>query len=71
LISTVTGVLNTVSGFAGKFGGLPTGTYILQVSTNLVNWTSVSTNFVTSGSLPFTDVSAASRPAGYYRVVTP
>ncbi len=46
-------------------------TYILQTSTDLVNWTPVSTNASVSTPLTLVDPGAAGAPDRFYRVVTP
>lgn len=57
------------NGFTLHFSGLAPSTYIVQVSTNLLNWTPVSTNFTLSGDVGLTDSAATNRSIGYYRVV--
>jgi hypothetical protein len=50
----------------------PTGQiYILQSSTNLVNWTSVNTNVPASAPFTLIDPQAASARYRFYRIVTP
>jgi mono/diheme cytochrome c family protein len=50
----------------------PTGqTYILQYSTNLLNWTSISTNMPTSTPFNLVDPEADTAPERFYRVVSP
>jgi uncharacterized repeat protein (TIGR03806 family) len=50
----------------------PTGlTYVLQTSTDLLNWTPVSTNVPTSAPFMLIDPGAGTAPYRYYRVVTP
>jgi hypothetical protein len=50
----------------------PTGqTYILQYSTNLVTWTSLSTNVETAAPFILTDPQADTSAERFYRVVTP
>jgi hypothetical protein len=57
--------------FQVQYWAPPGQTYILQTSTDLLNWTAVSTNL--PGDSPFTlvDPGAAGAPYRYYRVVTP
>jgi len=43
--------------------------FVLQTSTDLVNWTCVETNQVIQGSVDFADPSAPGSPSGYYQVV--
>ena len=57
----------------GQFGfttcGLPGQTLVIQASTNLVNWDSISTNVVVSGCVDFLDTQAPQIPNRYYRVL--
>ncbi len=57
----------------GQFGfttcGLPGQTLVIQASTNLVNWDSISTNVVVSGCIDFLDTQAPQIPNRYYRVL--
>jgi uncharacterized repeat protein (TIGR03806 family) len=57
--------------FEAQFWATPGQTYILQASTDLVHWTSISTN--TPSTAPFTwiDPGAADEPTRFYRVVLP
>ncbi len=51
--------------------GTPGQTYVLQVSTDLVHWTAISTNVVgTNGALSFTDTDAKNHPVRFYRGAT-
>jgi uncharacterized repeat protein (TIGR03806 family) len=61
----------TNGAFQMQFWGPAGATYILETSSDLVNWTAVSTNVPTSA--PFTLVDPAANTAAYryYRVVTP
>ena len=57
-----------------KFQGIaPIGrTFVVEISTNLVSWTPVATNFVpTGGIISFTDIGAASHAAQFYRLSLP
>jgi len=64
-------ILNAVSyvngQFSLQFGGSDTQTYVVETSTNLINWTPVSTNSPSGGRFIFTDTNATD-PARYYRV---
>jgi peptidoglycan/xylan/chitin deacetylase (PgdA/CDA1 family) len=52
--------------------GVPDRLYLIQASTNLVNWTTVSTNMAdANGAFSFTDTDAPVYPARYYRFVAP
>ncbi len=57
----------------GQFGfttcGLPGQTLVIQASTNLVNWDSISTNVVVSGCVDLLDTQAPQIPNRYYRVL--
>ncbi len=75
LTSTVSKVLNIVStgtgmtarGFNLQLSG-PTGSnYVIQASTDLKNWTSISTNAAPAGSVSYTDTAAIYFPSRYYR----
>jgi hypothetical protein len=46
-------------------------TYVLQTSTDLLNWTPLSTNTPTSTPFTLQDPGADGASARYYRVVTP
>jgi len=51
-----------LSGIAGK-------SYVLQVSTNLTDWTPLSTNTPSSDLFNLTDLNAANFPSRFYRVI--
>ncbi len=57
----------------GQFGfttcGLPGQALVIQASTNLVNWDSISTNSSPGGCIDFIDTQAPLIPNRYYRVV--
>ena len=53
-----------------RFPGTNGANYCLQISSDLVNWTSVCTNTVVKGSIQFTDPETGSYNGRYYRVVT-
>ncbi len=57
----------------GQFGFTTCGqngqTLVVQASTNLVNWDSISTNVVVSGCIDFLDTQAPQIPNRYYRVL--
>jgi len=57
----------TTNGFKIQLSG-PTGSnVVVQASTDLKNWTSISTNLVSGGSASYTDTSATNRVFRYYR----
>jgi fibronectin type 3 domain-containing protein len=64
-------ILNAVSyvngQFSLQFAGSDTQTYVVETSTNLINWIPVSTNLPSGGLFMFTDTNATD-PARYYRV---
>ncbi len=54
--------------FAGEFGRQ----YVIELSSNLANWTALATNTVDSlGNIQFTDTTVARSGARFYRVVAP
>lgn len=58
---------------SGQFGlnlaGQPGLTYVIQVSTNLVDWTPIYTNTTLNGVVSFTDTNAANANLKFYRAV--
>jgi len=74
-VSTVTNVLNIVSagtgmvanGFNLHLSGPAGSNYVIQASTDLKNWTSISTNAAPTGSVSYTDPTATNFPCRYYR----
>ncbi len=55
--------------FHVQFSGEDNGVYAVQVSTDLVTWTSVSTNLPTNGVLEYAETPAPGTPRRYYRSV--
>jgi hypothetical protein len=55
--------------FRLQFVGAPGSNYVLQASTNFVNWTALVTNPATTNILNFIDVNASAYPARFYRVL--
>ena len=51
------------------FSGVPNNSYVLQASTNLVDWTSLSTNTATTNPFNFVDPGATNFPYRFYRVL--
>ena len=45
--------------------------YILEISTNLTNWTTLTTFTATNAAMPFTDTTATNAPQRFYRARTP
>ncbi|HEY5232614.1 MAG TPA: FN3 associated domain-containing protein, partial [Verrucomicrobiae bacterium] len=54
--------------FQMQFLGSPGSNYVLQVSTNLMNWTPMVTNMATTNGIIFIDPQSGSFPARFYRV---
>jgi len=46
----------------------PSGSYVIEGSTNLVNWTPLQTNTGTSGDATFIDIQSTNFPSRYYRL---
>lgn len=65
IVSTGTGM--TANGFKLQLSGPSGSNYVIQASTDLKNWTSLSTNAAPTGSISYTDAAAASFPLRYYR----
>lgn len=63
------GVTNNQFHFA--IHGYPEQQIIVQISTNLVDWTTVSTNTVTTGSMEFSDAILGSQPRFYRAMLNP
>ena len=51
--------------------GLSGRPYVIQVSSNLTDWVSVSTNVSDTGTIQWTDSQAANFPSRFYRAITP
>ena len=45
--------------------------YVIQASTNLIDWTSIATNFATLGNVVLTDPLPTNAPACFYRAMVP
>jgi hypothetical protein len=70
-LSAASGQSMTSSGFTFQFS-IPVGsTYVIQASTNLINWTSIATNVSATGTATFTDPAAANFGRRLYRVMVP
>lgn len=75
LATTVSNVLNIVSagtgmvanGFKIQLSGPAGSNYVIQASTDLKNWTSISTNTAPAGTVSYTDTAATNLPFRYYR----
>jgi len=51
--------------------GLSDRQYVIQVSSDLANWTSVATNVADSGTIQWTDPQPSNQPRRFYRALTP
>jgi hypothetical protein len=51
--------------------GLSDRQYVIQASTNLANWNSVTTNVSDSGTIQWTDPQPANQPGRFYRAFAP
>jgi hypothetical protein len=49
----------------------PTNQHVIEASSNLLNWTAVSTNVPFTNTFTFTDRSPATNSSGFYRAVVP
>ncbi|PWU18561.1 MAG: hypothetical protein C5B50_08840 [Verrucomicrobia bacterium] len=56
-------------GFQAQFSATVSNTYVLQASTNFVNWVSVATNVPPASPFTWLDSSATNYPARFYRVL--
>jgi hypothetical protein len=52
-----------------KVKGEPNRPYVIEATSDLVNWTAISTNIVINGEISFTDTAAAAIANRYYRAV--
>jgi hypothetical protein len=59
----------TSTGFELKLSGPPASTYVIEASTNLTDWTAISTNSGLTGSVVFSDTEAANFSQRYYRAL--
>jgi len=77
LTSTVSNVVNILSagtgmvanGFHIQLSGPSGSNYVIQASTDLKNWTSISTNAAPTGSVSYTDAAATNLAFRYYRAM--
>jgi hypothetical protein len=53
------------------FSGVTGSNYVLQASTNLATWVSITTNTASASQIYFVDPRASNFPARYYRVLQP
>jgi VCBS repeat-containing protein len=59
----------TAVGFSLQLSGVPASTYVIEASTNLTDWTPISTNSGLTGSVVFTDTEAANFSQRFYRAM--
>ena len=70
-LSVVSGAAMTPSGFTFQLS-VPVGiTYVILATTNLQDWTPISTNVSLTESVMFTDVAATNHPSRFYQVLVP
>jgi len=77
LTTTVSNVVNIVSagtgmlanGFRIHLSGPSGSNYVIQASTDLKNWTPISTNAAPTGSVSYTDAAATNLLFRYYRAM--
>jgi subtilisin family serine protease len=71
-LPTWAGAVQVTEGrFEGRLTGVPSWTYVLEASTNLVHWTGIATNQAdATGVVQFTDPAASTLPRRFYRAVT-
>jgi len=73
VLPTVTNILNVTSsglsagGFNLHLSGPAGSNYVIYASSNMVNWTPISTNPSPSGTVDFTDADATNHAFRYYR----
>ena len=66
--------VNLASGrnsFSVQFVGMVTSNYIIQASSNLINWVPVMTNASLSGITTYTETNRFNRTNRFFRAVTP
>jgi hypothetical protein len=66
---TFTSAAMTTNGFKMQLSGPSGFNYVILASSNLANWTPISTNAAPSGVANFTDTSATSAKARFYRAL--
>lgn len=52
-----------------RIAGLHSKTYLIQASTNLIQWVTISTNYSDSGILSYLDCHSTNQPCRFYRAV--
>jgi hypothetical protein len=81
LLDTVTNIVSKVvtpltrgmtsNGFNVVFNGPAGSNFVIQASSDAVNWTSISTNAAPNGTVDFTDPAALNHPFRFYRAYVP
>ncbi len=77
LFTVQPGINFTSTGFSANgtfqlgFSGAPGGDYILQATTDLIDWTSIATNQATNNFFELVDPNATDFPYRFYRVMEP
>ena len=77
LLDTVTNIVSqvvtplthgmTANGFRVLFSGPRGSNFVIQASSDLANWSPISTNAAPEGTVDFTDTTALNRPQRFYR----
>lgn len=67
-LTIVSGQMKT-NGFELQLSGPIASSYVILASTDLANWTAISTNPAPTGSVVFTDTTATTRPVQFYRAM--
>jgi len=67
-LTIVSGRMMT-NGFELQLSGPILSSYFILASTDLKNWTAISTNSAPTGSVVFTDATATNRPVRFYRAI--
>jgi hypothetical protein len=66
-VTTQTGMVNNNSAFKVQFSG-PTGSnLVIQATSDMINWRSLSTNVIINGSVTYTDATANTVSCRFYR----
>ena len=65
-VNAVTAIGSSPGGFVVGASGIPGYNYVIEASTNLINWTAIQTNSVP---FQFIDVNASNYPMRFYRTV--
>jgi hypothetical protein len=63
--------ISTNGAFQLGFSGMLSGSYVLQATTDLIDWTSLATNQGTNNVFELFDSNASNFPYRFYRVLEP